>query len=76
VSARWRYPADALDALNTFLESGIVEAAGFTYDKDLFNGFQSMVDVTAGEWTGTVLIGEAMIGDDTFYDLVWTLGLA
>lgn len=76
VSARWRYPADALEALNSFLGSGVVEAAGFTYDKDLFNGFQNMVDVSAGEWTGTVLIGEAMIGDDVFYDLVWSLSRA
>ena len=73
VTARWRYPESALSALEAYLESGVVTSAGFTYDQDLFNGFEQMVDVTAGDWTGTVIIGQATINDEVFYDLVWTL---
>lgn len=74
VLVRVRYPADQIEALNAFLESGVVEAAGFTYDKDMFNGFENLVDVTIGEWTGSVLIGSGSMGDEEFYDLVWSLG--
>lgn len=73
VLARWRYPVDAIDDLNAFLESGVVQAAGFTYDLDLFNGFENLVEVTAGDWTGSVLIGSASMNDQEFYDLVWSL---
>jgi hypothetical protein len=73
VLARWRYPVDAIDDLNAFLESGVVQAAGFTYDLDLFNGFENLVEVTAGDWTGSVLIGSGSAGDEEFYDLVWSL---
>ena len=74
VEVRWRYAADQLDALNEYLESGVIQSAGFTYDADLFNGFENMVDVTIGDWVGTVIIGEATIDDVTYYDLVWSLG--
>ncbi len=73
VLVRWRYPADSLDALTAFLESGVVQSAGFTYDQDLFNGFQSLVEVTAGDWTGSVLIGETSFDDQVFHDLLWSL---
>lgn len=76
VLARWRYPVDAIDDLNAFLESGVVQAAGFTYDLDLFNGFENLVEVTAGEWAGSVLIGSGAMGDEEFYDLVWSLSRA
>ena len=74
VAIRWRYAASDLEALQAYLESGVVQSAGFTYDVDLFNGFQNMVDVTIGDWSGTVIIGEAEIDGETFYDLVWALG--
>lgn len=74
VAIRWRYAASELDALRTYLESGVVQSAGFTYDVDVFNGFENMVDVTIGDWSGTVIIGEANIDGETFYDLVWSLG--
>lgn len=74
VAIRWRYSAADLEALQAYLESGVVQSAGFTYDVDLFNGFQNMVDVTIGAWSGTVIIGEANIDGETFYDLVWSLG--
>ena len=74
VAIRWRYPASELDALREYLESGVVQSAGFTYDVDVFNGFENMVDVTIGDWAGTVIIGEATIDGETFYDLVWSLG--
>lgn len=73
VLVRFRYAADQIDALNAFLESGVIEAAGFTYDKDMFNGFENMVDVTIGDWSGTVLVGSGSMGDEEFYDLVWSL---
>jgi hypothetical protein len=73
VSARWRYPEASLPDLEAYLESGVVESAGFTFDRDLFNGFQQMVDITAGDWVGTVIIGEATVNGEVFYDLVWTL---
>lgn len=74
VAIRWRYAASELDALHAYLESGVVQSAGFTYDVDVFNGFENMVDVTIGDWSGTVIIGEASIDGETFYDLVWSLG--
>lgn len=73
VFARWRYPASARDALNAELAGGAIADAGFTYDADGFNGFESLVEVTAGGWTGSVLVGEALVDDEVAYDLVWSL---
>lgn len=73
VLARWRYPATQLDALKAYLTSGVVQSAGFTYDKDTFNGFEALVDIAIGNWTGTVLIGTASIDGVEYQDLVWAL---
>jgi hypothetical protein len=75
VLVRWRYPAAQLDALKAYLESGVVQSAGFSYDADTFNGFESLVDITIGDWTGSVLIGSASIDGVEYYDLVWSLSL-
>lgn len=73
VLVRWRYPATQLDALKAYLTSGVVQSAGFTYDKDTFNGFEALVDIAIGNWTGTVLIGTASIDGVEYQDLVWAL---
>ena len=73
VLVRWRYPATQLDALKAYLMSGVVQSAGFTYDKDTFNGFEALVDIAIGNWTGTVLIGTASIDGVEYQDLVWAL---
>ena len=75
VLVRWRYPATQLDSLKAYLESGVVQSAGFGYDVDTFNGFESLVAVTIGDWTGSVLIGNASIDGVEYYDLVWSLSL-
>jgi len=73
VQVRWRYPASQLDALNAYLTSGVVQSAGFGYDKDTFNGFEALVDISIGDWTGTVLIGNASVDGVEYQDLVWSL---
>lgn len=74
VLVRWRYAASQLDALNAYLTSGVVQSAGFSFDTDMFNGFEALVDVTNGDWKGTVLIGGASIDGVEYYDPVWSLG--
>lgn len=61
------------DALKAYLTSGVVQSAGFTYDKDTFNGFEALVDIAIGNWTGTVLVGSASIDGVEYQDLVWAL---
>ena len=73
VLVRWRYSASQLDALNAYLTSGVVQSAGFSYDTDIFNGFEALVDVAIGDWKGTVLIGAASVNDVEYHDLVWSL---
>lgn len=74
VSATWRYPADQLDALVEFIASGALEAAGFTLvDPDSISFGSSYIDVTAGEWTGQVIVGETIFEDSSAADLTWYL---
>ncbi len=74
VSATWRFPADQLDALMAYIASGVLEEAGFTLvDPDSISFGAAYIDVTAGEWTGQVIVGETMMDDKSFADLTWFL---
>jgi len=74
VSATWRFPADQLDALVAYIGSGVLEEAGFTLvDPDSISFGTAYIDVTAGEWTGQVIVGETMMDDKSFADLTWFL---
>lgn len=74
VTATWRYPVDQLEALQEFIASPTLEEAGFTtVDPDSIVFGSSYIEVTAGEWVGEVIVGESIIGDTSYADLVWRL---
>jgi len=74
VTATWRYPADQLEALQEFYAAETLQAAGFTLvDPDSIVVGASYFDVTAGDWTGQVIVGELMDGDDSFATVQWFL---
>ena len=74
VTATWRYPVEQLDALLDYIASGALESAGFTLvDPDSISFGASYVDVTAGEWTGQVIVGETIFEDSSAADLTWYL---
>ena len=74
VTATWRFPADQLEALQEFYAGGALEAGGFTLvDPDSIVVGASYFDVTAGEWTGQVIVGELMEEDESFATVQWFL---
>lgn len=74
VSATWRYPAEQLESLQEFYAGGALDAAGFTLvDPDAITVGASYFDVTAGEWTGQVIVGELIEEDESFATVQWFL---
>ncbi|MFM8774156.1 MAG: hypothetical protein ACKOFP_10055 [Actinomycetota bacterium] len=74
VTATWRYPVEQLDALLDYIASGALESAGFTLvDPDSISFGASYIDVTAGEWTGQVIVGETIFEDSSAAELTWYL---
>lgn len=73
-TATWRYAGDQLTSLQEFYAGGALEAAGFTLvDPDAIRIGASYFDVTAGDWTGQVIVGELMQGDESFATVQWFL---
>jgi hypothetical protein len=74
VTATWRFPAEQLSSLQEFYAGGALEAAGFTLvDPDAIVVGASYFDVTAGDWTGQVIVGEMMEDDNSFATVQWLL---
>ena len=74
VTATWRFDADQLEALQEFYAGGALEAAGFALvDPDAIRIGASYFDVTAGEWSGQVIVGELMQGEESFATVQWFL---
>ena len=66
VTATWKFPGDQLESLQEFYAGGALEAAGFTLvDPDAIRVGASYFDVTAGDWTGQVIVGEFMSGEES-----------
>jgi hypothetical protein len=73
-TATWRYAGDQLASLQEFYAGGALEAAGFTLvDPDAIRIGASYFDVTASDWTGQVIVGELMQGDESFATVQWFL---
>jgi len=74
VTATWRFPADGLPALQEFYAGDALEAAGFTLvDPDSITVGASYFDVTAGDWTGQVIVGELIEEDESYATVQWFL---
>ena len=74
VTATWRFPADDLPALQEFYAGDALEAAGFTLvDPDSITVGASYFDVTAGDWTGQVIVGELIEEDESYATVQWFL---
>jgi hypothetical protein len=74
VTATWRFPAEDLPALQEFYAGGALEAGGFTLvDPDSITVGASSFDVTAGDWTGQVIVGELIEEDESFATVQWLL---
>jgi hypothetical protein len=68
------YPADRLAELETFVNSNVVRAAGFEYEDTPISNAKARIDVSQGDWTGTVFVGSVNInGELAGYNLDWTL---
>lgn len=77
VTATWRFPGEQLEPLQQFYAGGALEAAGFTLvDPDAIRVGASYFDVTAGDWTGQVIVGESIDGDESFATVQWFLARA
>ena len=74
VTATWRFPVDQLEALQEFYAGDALEAGGFTFvDPDSIVVGASYFDVSAGDWTGQVIVGELMEEDESFATVQWFL---
>ena len=74
VTATWRFPAEELEALQAFYAGDALEAAGFSLvDPESIRFGASSFDVSAGEWTGQVIVGELLEGDESFANVQWFL---
>ena len=74
VTATWRFPADQLQALQEFYAGDALEAGGFTLvDPDSITIGASYFDVTAGDWTGQVIVGEIIDDEDSYASVQWFL---
>ena len=74
VTATWRFPADQLEALQEFYAGDALEAGGFTLvDPDSIMVGASYFDVSAGDWTGQVIVGEIIDDDESFASVQWFL---
>ena len=74
VTATWRFPADQLEALQEFYSGDALEAGGFTLvDPDAITVGASYFDVSAGDWSGQVIVGELMEEDESFATVQWFL---
>ena len=74
VTATWRFPADQLEPLQEFYAGDALEAGGFTLvDPDSITIGASYFDVTAGDWTGQVIVGEIIEEDESFASVQWFL---
>ena len=74
VTATWRFPADQLRGLQEFYAGDALEAGGFTLvDPDSIMVGASYFDVSAGDWTGQVIVGEIIDDDESFASVQWFL---
>ena len=74
VTATWQFPAEQLPALQEFYAGDALAAAGFTFvDPDAIRVGASYFDVTSGDWTGQVIVGELMDGEESYASVQWFL---
>ena len=74
VTAMWRFPSEELTALQEFYAADALDAAGFTLlDPDAIAVGASYFDVAAGDWTGQVIVGEMVDGEDSYATVQWFL---
>lgn len=74
VTATWRFPGEQLPALQEFYAGGALEPAGFALvDPDAIRVGASYFDVTAGDWTGQVIVGEVIEEDESYATVQWFL---
>lgn len=73
-TATWRFPADQLQALQEFYAGDALKAGGFTLvDPDSITIGASYFDVTAGDWTGQIIVGEIIDDDESYATVQWFL---
>jgi hypothetical protein len=74
VTATWRFPADQLTSLQEFYASDALAGAGFSLaDPDSIQFGASYFDITSGDWSGQVIVGELLEGEDSYASVQWFL---
>ncbi|MEY3732838.1 MAG: hypothetical protein RL347_197 [Actinomycetota bacterium] len=74
VTATWQFPAEQLESLQEFYAGDALAAAGFALvDPDAIRVGASYFDVMAGDWTGQVIVGELIDGENSYSSVQWFL---
>lgn len=73
VFARFDYELDDFDRIVEYFESGILLGAGFEYEPEPISNFRYRRDVSMGDWSGDVGIGEASADGVEYLQVVWQL---
>ena len=74
VELRSFYPIERYDELEAFFASGVIAAAGFEHQDTPFSNFAIRIDVSNGDWAGTVAVGDVNVNNqDIGYELIWSL---
>jgi hypothetical protein len=74
VTATWQFPSDQLQSLQEYYAGDALAEAGFDFiDPDAIRVGASYFDVVAGDWTGQVIVGELIDGEESFASVQWLL---
>ena len=74
VFVRFDYEVDDLDRMIEYFEAGTLLGAGFEYEPVPISNGRYRRDVSIGDWSGEVLIGEASSNDVEYLQVIWDLG--
>lgn len=68
------YPADSLADLEAYFGTDVLKQAGFTYEDTPFNNQSVRIDLSIGDWDGTVSVWEATRGGElAYFGVTWRL---
>ncbi len=73
VFVRFDYEVDDLDRMIDYFEAGTLLGAGFEYEPVPISNGRYRRDVSIGDWSGDVLIGEASSNDVDYLQVIWNL---
>jgi len=70
---RFDYDVDDLDRMVEYFEGGSLVGAGFEYEPEPLSNARYRRDVSIGDWSGEVMIGEASSNGVDYLQVIWQL---